>query len=172
MPVFKVVTKYSGENSKYHTEKKYHDKDAIDDVVSYVIRSDKTTADLVGGFCVNPFMAADQFRIIARIYNKDFGIHLRHMVMSFSKAEAINIRDAKNIAYQIAAYYAEQYQILYAVHIDAKHLNIHFVMNTVSYRTGMKYDGSKQDYYDFQMYMKRILKCYGLTLYVASDHPA
>ena len=89
----------------------------------------------------------------------------------FSKKEPIGIQQAKSIAYQIAAYYAEQYQILYAVHIDAEHLNIHFVMNTVSYRTGMKYEGKKQDYYQFIDHMKQTLGWYGLNLYVFTVQP-
>lgn len=169
MPVFKVVTKDSGEYS--HWVNKYHDKDAIDDVISYVLRNDKTSPELVGGFCVNPYMAADQFKIIARIHNKDFGVHLRHMIISFSNTEPVGTDKAKKIAYQIAAYYGDEYQIIYAVHIDAGNLNIHFVMNTVSFRTGMKYDGKKQDYYQFIAHMKQVLSWYDLELYVVSDHP-
>ena len=30
MPVFKVVTKYSGDHIKSHYENKYHDKDAVE----------------------------------------------------------------------------------------------------------------------------------------------
>ena len=171
MPVFKVVTKYSGDHIKSHYENKYHDKDAVDDVISYVLRTDKTSPDLVGGFCVNPYMAADQFRIIARVHNKEYGGHLRHMVLSFSDTEPVGTETAKKIAYQIAAFYGDEYQILYAVHIDARHLNIHFVMNTVSFRTGMKYDGKKQDYYQFIAYMKQVLGWYELELYVAADYP-
>ena len=171
MPVFKVVTQNKEPFGNHNQPGKYHDKDAYDDVISYVLDSDKTTEDLVGGCGVNPYMAVDQFKIIARIHHKDFGVHLRHMVLSFSKKEPIGIQQAKSIAYQIAAYYAEQYQILYAVHIDAEHLNIHFVMNTVSYRTGMKYEGKKQDYYQFIDHMKQTLGWYGLNLYVFTDQP-
>lgn len=86
------------------------------------------------------------------------------MVLSFGREEQVDAQTAKRIAYQIAEYYADNYQIVYAVHTDAAHINIHFVMNTVSYRTGRKYGGDRDDYHRFIGYMWQILKSYGLCL--------
>lgn len=169
MPVFKVITKYS---ALYHGKVpayKYHDELAIHDVLTYVLRPDKAKVEYVGGFSVNPELAEDQFEIVARNYGKDFGIRLRHMVLSFAKWEKADPLIAKNIAFNIAAYYASEYQIVYAVHTDSRYLNIHFVMNSVSYATGKKYDGTRDDYYEFIAYMERILKGYGFQLWVKQD---
>ena len=157
-----MITK---DSALYHgkvPEYKYHDELAIHDVLTYVL--DPKKAEHIGGFAVNPEMAEAQFEIVARNYGKDFGIRLRHMVLSFAEFEKVDPLVAKSIAINIAAYYADDYQIVYAVHTDARCLNIHFVMNSVSYRTGKKYGGKKDDYYQFLGYMERILKGYGLQL--------
>ncbi|MBQ3194784.1 MAG: relaxase/mobilization nuclease domain-containing protein [Oscillospiraceae bacterium] len=164
MPVFKVVTRHSTPYQGIIPDKKYHDPDAVRNVLDYVLDNKKTNQDLYGGFSVNPLLAVDQFEIIARNFGKNFGTHLRHMVMSFGEEEYVDVYTAKCIAYRIAEYYADTYQIVYAVHIDAKHINIHFVMNTVSYRTGKKYGGDRNDYHCFLGHMWSILKEYGLFL--------
>lgn len=164
MPVFKVVTRHSVPYQGGIPEKKYHDSDAVRNVLRYVLDDKKTDRGLYGGFSANPEIAADQFEIVARNFGKNFGTHLRHMVMSFGEEEYVDVHTAKCIAYQIAEYYADDYQIVYAVHTDAKHINIHFVMNTVSYRTGKKYGGDRADYHRFIEHMWSVLKDYGLSL--------
>lgn len=166
MSVFKVITGASSSYQGEDAEKKYHDTDAIQDVIAYVLNPAKTHPSYIGGFSVNPQMAAAQFEIVARVNGKAFGIRLRHMVLSFEPGEPVSKDLAKQIAYQVAAYYGDEYQIIYAVHLDKPHLHIHFVMNTVSYRTGTKYDGSKRDYYRFIDHMKNVLRGYGFYLTV------
>lgn len=59
MPVFKVVTRYSVPYQGHIPEKKYHDSQAVNTVIRYVLDAGKTNAELCGGFAVNPAMAAD-----------------------------------------------------------------------------------------------------------------
>ena len=70
-----------------------------------------------------------------------------------------------------ALYYGGEYQIVYAVHEDSRHLHVHFVLNTLNYRTGKKYPGDKEDYYNFQRYLKDHLyySMYGMKLIAVSD---
>ena len=114
-------------------------------------------------------MAKDQFEALAQAYGKDFGVRLRHMILSFAPDEKVGTFGAEMIAYQIAGYYGRQYQIVWACHTDSKCLNIHLVMNTVSYQTGMKYDGSKADYYGFLDHVNRVLKPFGLYAQLKND---
>ena len=72
--------------------------------------------------------------------------------------------DAADIATRAIRYYEQQYQILAAVHEDRPHIHIHFVMNTLNYRTGKKYPGDRADYYGFLAYLGKILKPYGLKV--------
>lgn len=170
MAVLKVKTQV--DEQRTDMTKKYHDDEALADVIGYVLRKDKTSNELVGGIAVDPWHAEEQFRIVAQAYGKDFGVRLRHMVLSFSPEEGIDAHDAKNIASQVAAYYGYDYQILWAVHLDGKTVHIHMVMNMVSYRTGVKYDGSKADYYSFQAHINAVLVPYGLYVMAKSDKAA
>jgi len=172
MAIFKVKTQVREDLRSQVGDQKYHDEDAVNAVMNYIFREDKLQEGLMGGFAVNPLFAADQFKILADAYGKDYGIRLRHMILSFSPEETLTLFDAKQIAYQIASYYGREYQIVWACHIDARCLNIHFVMNTVSYRTGMKYDGSKADYYRFQAHINHILSPYGMYVEMKSDKRA
>jgi len=172
VPVLKIKTQVKSDLRGQVGDKKYHDEQAVADVINYVLREDKAQKDCIGGFAVNPMMAKEQFLMTAQAYGKAFGVRLRHMILSFSPDEKLSLNDAKNIAYQIAAYYGYSYQIIWACHTDAKCLNIHMVMNTVSYRTGMKYDGSKADYYCFQDHINRVLGPYGMYVILKKDEVA
>lgn len=169
MAVFKVKTQVREDLRSQVGDQKYHDENATEDVLKYIMREDKVENGYVGGFAVNPTSAADQFEMIAQVYGKNYGVRLRHMILSFSPEEKIDAYDAKNIAYQVASYYGNDYQIVWACHTDARCLNVHMVMNTVSYQTGKKYDGSKADYYDLKNHINEVLRPYGTYVEMQSD---
>lgn len=156
-------------------EKKYFDENAVDDVISYVQRPDKTPHHLVNGYGVYLPQAAHEMNEIARIFGKQSGLHLRHFVVSFSENEIRIFRKHTyemlyHIAQYAAAYYGHEYQIIFAVHEDAKHPHIHFVMNTVNFNTGKKYRGDKKDYYNFLTYLGSFLQeQYGFILTPVKD---
>lgn len=162
MAVFKVITEVPLLYQQHGITKKYHDEAAIADVISYILNAQKTQGKYFGGLAVNLNVAAEQMQTIAAVYGKTKGIHLRHMVLSLSQSERVTPDQAQIIAYRAACWYASEYQIIYAVHTGGENLHIHFVMNTVSYMTGKKYEGKKQDYYAFQTYLKDILLDYGI----------
>lgn len=169
MAILKVKTQVREDMRRQVGNQKYHDDQAIEDVLTYILQEEKVQDGCVGGFAVNPALAADQFEMVAQAYGKDFGIRLRHMILSFAPNEKIDLHDAKNIAYQVAGYYGNDYQIVWACHTDARCLHVHMVMNTVSYQNGMKYDGSKVDYYGFERHINTVLQPYGTHVEMKSD---
>lgn len=169
MAILKVKTQVREDMRCQVGNKKYHDDQAIEDVMNYILREDKVREGYMGGFAVNPSMAEDQFEMIAEVFGKNYGVRLRHMILSFSLSEEIDLHDAKNIAYQVASYYGNDYQIVWVCHTDARCLNVHMVMNTVSYQTGMKYDGSKADYYGFERHINAVLQPYETYVEMKSD---
>ena len=169
MAILKVKTQVREDMRTQVGNKKYHDDQAVEDVLKYILREDKVQDGYMGGFAVNPLLAADQFEMVAEAYGKNFGVRLRHMILSFSPSEKIDLHDAKNIAYQVASYYGNDYQIVWACHTDARCLNVHMAMNTVSYQNGMKYDGSKADYYGFEKHINDVLMPYGTHVEMKSD---
>ncbi len=162
-------------NAAHFEEKKYSDENAVDDVISYVLRPDKTPHHWMNGYGVYLPQAAHEMNEIARIFGKQSGVHLRHFILSFSKSETKIFRKHTyemlyHIAQYTAAYYGHEYQIIFAVHEDTEHPHIHFVMNTVNYNTGKKYRGDKEDYYNFLAYLGNFLQeLYGFILTPVKD---
>lgn len=172
MPVFKVICK---ENEYFNQNGvgKYKDDDALYDVISYCTRAGK--ACCVDGIAVYPPNAICEMELLARAYGKDCGLRLRHWVLSFSTQELKGIRKKQlpealhKFGWYAASYYGEQYQILFSVHLDSDNPHIHFVMNTVNYKTGRKYPGDKADYYNYQRFLQDFFSGLGMVLMVSSD---
>ncbi len=176
MALMKFITE-NALNSSY--SEKYKDDDAIGDVVNYVCNAEKTDG-CIGGWAVDPYHAAYEMELLAKLFHNDRGVRLRHWVITFSDSELCELeyrfrRSAMDALHCLGAYfsafYKERYQILYAVH-GGEQPHIHFVMNTVSYVDGKKFSGNKADYYQYEKYAKGIAGDAGLTLYTVKDHMA
>lgn len=175
MPVLKVIHE---EACYFSGEGKYHDSAAAESVVSYVLNPEKTRNDFIGGRGVNVSQAAYEMNRMTEAFDKESGIRVRHMILSFSPQEERRLGKTRynvavmldRIAQYAISYYAGEYQIIYAVHEDTRHLHIHMVMNVVSCRTGKKYDGRKKDYYAFQSFLNDFLKDqFGMHLMTMTD---
>ena len=122
--------------------------------------------------------AAYEMNRMAEAFDKESGIRIRHMVLSFSQKEERRLGRTRydvavmlnRIAQYAISFYAGQYQIIYAVHEDTGHPHIHMVMSVVNCKTGRKYDGRKQDYYAYQNFLDRFFKeNFGMYLMTMTD---
>lgn len=139
--------------------KKYFDEGAYSDTISYIFRPDH--AACIGGDNIyNLNNAAAEMLAVAIKFKKNSGKRVRHSVLSFSKQEMYWMTPelAENYAKGVIAFYADEYQIVYAVHTNTDNLHIHFVMNQISFVDGHRYAGKKQDYYAFQKYLKELFQ--------------
>lgn len=174
MPVLKVIC----EQEPYFAQQgipKYHDDEALEDVISYCQDPCKTAGGFVGGISVNTSQAAYEMDRLAWAYGKDQGLRLRHWILSFSAKEVKRLcrrdySELKKVAWYAADYYGHQYQIIYALHTDADCVHLHFVMNTVNFKTGHKYGGKLDDYIAYQHYLADFFAQYGMKLTVAPNH--
>lgn len=146
---------------------KYKDGWALRDVIRYA--ASKANENNVFGGAVLPEIAVESMEGIARAYHKAWGSRLRHSVLSFGEKDGITLRQIRSMIQPIIAYYQSDYQILAVIHEDREHLHVHFIMNSVSYRDGSKYDGKIKDYYAFHNYLTRILHYYGISVKFAKD---
>lgn len=175
MPTLKVIHQNNEVINAQVGCRKYHDGSALDTVIAYCLQDCKVPSKLVGSYGVNINQAAFEMHRLAQAFGKDNGLRLRHMILSFSDQELKAMRSrAPEYVYRIAdyaaRYYGGEYQIIYAVHEDTGRLHAHLVMNTVNYKTGLKYRGDKKDYYVFQNYLGSFLwNQYGMELQVVPD---
>lgn len=153
---------------------KYHDDDAVHHVLHYVTDPQKTPSGYIGGIAVNPQQAILEMEALSRYYGQDTGVRLRHFILSFRPRElwskkGQSLYAAYQVACAVAQFYGEEYQIVYAVHENTRNPHIHFVMNTTNYRTGLKYQGKKQDLHNFLNWINEVLEPYGRTATLLKD---
>lgn len=141
---------------------KYHDDNAIPDVVNYITRKDKTEHGYIIGIKVDIQNVAGSMIAVSEHFGKNSRLRLHHVVLAFPK-EYSNIEVLAQIAKAVCAYIGTVYQVVAAIHEDRKPgLHIHFVFNAVSYVNGYKYHGSKGDYRELIEGISSILYRYKL----------
>lgn len=153
---------------------KYHDPQAIPDVISYITKPNKTPSTLILGMNVDMQNMADSMIAVSEHYGKNSRLRLHHFVLSF---EPEDFAALPQVAQAICAYIGRIYQIVAALHEDTQHPHIHFVFNAVSFVNGYKYRGGKSEYKELISDLKAILYSYGLhplipvNYYPSSEHP-
>ncbi len=138
--------------------------DSLETVIHYILhRKDNGMPwRFIGGLGTNPIDAAFQFRAVKKFFRKEGESRrqLRHFIVSFEENLCVDAYTASVMAREIAGYYADRYQIIYAVHEDTDNVHIHFGMNTVSYVDGSMYSEGYGDYYRLTAYAENIVKAH------------
>lgn len=92
----------------------------------------------VTGINCDGLNSVTEFEATKAAWNKDEGIRFYQYVQSFSPEEAITYKQAHEIALEFAAKAWPGHEVLVATHCDAAHVHSHFVINSVSFETGLK----------------------------------
>lgn len=132
---------------------------ALKECIKYVLNPEKSYPWLKGGHGVRLETAAEDMRTVQVLKGQEAGRGYIHYVLSLN--EEISHDDIINIADSCINYYRE-YQTVWEVHTNTDHLHVHFVMNTVNYKTGKKFSQSKADLQRVKDYINSILEEYGL----------
>ena len=86
-----------------------------------------------------------------------------HMVQSFRPDDPVT----PEMAHEIALKLAEQipgYEIIVATHTDSEHLHSHFVINSVSFETGLKYHSNEESLMELRKASDELCMQYGLSV--------
>lgn len=121
-----------------HTMTGYQDEnDDMANVLDYAARSTKTEQKkYVSAINCSPERARDQMMLTKTHYHKQNGILLWHGYQSFKPGE-VTPEEAHKIGMELAQnLWGEDYEILVCTHLDREHIHNHFVINSVSFRTG------------------------------------
>ena len=140
----------------------YRDSQSRETVVGYIMQPDKTPDGFIGCTGVDPLDIPNSMHQTAAYYNKDSGVRLRHMILSFSHAELTNPEVAYEIGCAVMCYIGAEYQTAFAVHQDAANLHIHFVFSSISFVDGRRYRGTRSEYYSLVKKIESILRPYGI----------
>ena len=126
----------------YIKETKQH-VSAMKAVMRYCQREDKTTDPKTGvryvtGLNCNAANSFTEFLATKTAYNKLDGINFYQYVQSFSPKEKVTYEQAHEIGLEFAAKAWPGHEVQVTTHCDAQHVHTHFVINSVSFETGMK----------------------------------
>ena len=166
MPIFKVI--HTSKEAPFIGQMKYHDDSALFDVANYIAAPRKEYYVRVNGFGVDLRNPASSMDMLAQAYGKDSGLRLRHSILSFDDHEVRQLGSTleeqleviDRIAWYAGAYYGKNYQLIYGIHPERGHIHVHYLMSSVNYNTGLKYEGKKSDYYVYKRYLNDFFQEY------------
>lgn len=142
---------------------KYHDPQAIPDVVNYITRRDKTPSGIIYGVHVDMQDIANSMIAVSEKFGKNSRLRLHHFVLSFFSKDIRRPEVLPQIMEEICTYIGRVYQVVAALHEDnPSSLHIHFVFNAVSFVNGYKYHGSKEDNQALTEFCRAVLSSHGI----------
>ena len=135
-------------------------------VIKYITQDEKTLECLIGGYNCRGTNALFEMKATKRAWGKTGGRQYKHFVQSFSPDEDITPQQAHEIAAELAESWEKLkgYEVVFATHLDRKHVHTHFVVNSVSFENGKKFCYSKNDLKLFKELSDRILQEHGLSI--------
>lgn len=141
---------------------KYFNTDARAQVANYILNPLKSPSGFRGAACVDPNDIVGSMDTIAKRFNKEHGVQLRHFVVSYPPSELDDPDDVDAVAEEVLKYIGQKYQALYAVHEDTRNLHFHMMFNSVSYLDGSKYRGTKKEHYDLLRKIEELNHLFGI----------
>ncbi|RFZ75727.1 hypothetical protein DS742_27350 [Lacrimispora amygdalina] len=131
-------------------KKNYRNPDAVKNLIHYILKKKKTPNTVIGALGVNGSsekMMIEQMLFIQDYYRNCKGKRIIHFWISFADDENLKLdfADYRHIGYQIADFFENQHQVVFALHEDTDNAHIHFAVNPVNYCTGKKYHWQKAD---------------------------
>ena len=137
----------------------------LGDVMDYTMQDHKTEHRLfVTGINCDPETARDQMVLTKRRFCKEDGILAFHAYQSFAKEETTP-DTAHEIGVKLAReLWGKRFEVIVATHLDKGHLHNHFVINSVSFMDGKKYNDCNSSYRLMRQTSDRLCRKYGLSI--------
>ena len=134
--------------------------------IDYVAQREKTEERLLSGIGVSPETAKDEMESTKELYGKTGGRTYKHFVQSFAPGEKITPEDAHKIAKEFADKCAclKGFEVLIATHKDREHIHTHFIVNSVNYEDGHKFQMSAHDLQTMKDLSDDICREHGLSI--------
>ena len=140
-------------------------KEDLKDVLDYATRSTKTEQKLfVNALNCTPASAYEQMQETKKEYGKKNGILAFHGYQSFAPGEV-----TPEVAHEIGMKFAEQmwgdsFEVVVATHLDTDCCHNHFVINSVSFVDGKKYNSCKANNRRMRELSDNLCREYGLSV--------
>jgi len=131
---------------------------------TYSEDADKTDCiRLISGKDCCPETAFQEFMATKNSYKKADQTMFYHYDQAFKDGETISPKTAHEIAVKFAEDNYPDYEVVIATHVDNEHLHSHFIINSVSFKTGKKLHQGPKTLLKLRAYSDQICQQYGLT---------
>ena len=139
--------------------------DGLKEVLAYTTQGYKTNEkEYITGINCDPKTSLKQMMNTKLSYNKMDGRLAFHAVQSFKPGE-VTPEECHSLGVQLAKQmWGNRFEVVVSTHLDKDHLHNHFVVNSVSWVDGMKYDNRKKDIDYFRELNDAICKQHGLNV--------
>lgn len=150
------------------------ERQGLSDVLTYAANPAKTEQieesgsvqkSFVDGINCLPSTARNEMLAVKKRFGKDGGIVAFHGYQSFAPGEATP-EVAHEIGVKLAqVLWGDRFQVLVATHLDkSNHLHNHFVLNSVSFVDGLRYNDCTTTYMEMRKCSDRICREYNLSV--------
>ena len=141
-------------------------KAPIKTAITYISKSEKTESKLLGGYNITPDTAYEEMQSTKEIWGKTDGRTYKHYVQSFAPDELITPEQAHEIAKEFVECCPQfkGFEVLIATHQDKEHIHTHFVLNSVSFEDGHKFQQKSTELPAMKDLSDKICLAHGLSL--------
>lgn len=142
-------------------------KSSIKTAIAYVSSKEKTEQKLLSGYnLTSPETAYDEMQTTKEVWNKTDGRTYKHYVQSFAPDEAITPEQAHVIAKEFVECCPQfkGFEVLIATHQDREHIHTHFILNSVSFEDGHKFQQKSTELQEMKDLSDKICLKHGLSL--------
>ena len=137
----------------------------LHDVLGYATQGYKTEEQrFVSGVNCTPEIAKEQMGMVKGQFGKEGGIVAFHGYQSFAPGE-VTPEQAHEIGLELAKrLWGDRFQVVVATHLDQEHIHNHFVLNSVSFVDGKKFNDCKATYALMRRTSDELCREYGLSV--------
>ena len=139
--------------------------DGLNEVLTYTTQGYKTNEkEYITGINCSPASAVKQMIHTKKSYGKDDGVLAFHAVQSF-KPDELTPELCHEIGVKLAGLmWGDRFEVVVSTHLDKHHLHNHFVVNSVSFMDGKKFDNNRNDYIRFRNLSDDLCNGYNLSV--------
>ena len=142
-------------------------KDDLTEVLQYAANHSKTTQDrqlFVSGVNCLPEIARQQMELTKRQFGDTAGIIAFHAYQSFPPGE-VTPEECHAIGVELARrLWGDRFQVLIATHLNTDCCHNHFVLNSVSFVDGKRYNDCRKTYRALQKASDTLCRDHGLSV--------
>lgn len=142
-------------------------KSPIKTAIAYVSKKEKTEQKLLSGYNLSsPETAYEEMQTTKELWNKVGGRTYKHYVQSFAPDEDVTPEQVHAIAKEFAERCPQfrGFEVLIATHQDREHVHTHFLLNSVSFEDGHKFQQKSTELQEMKDLSDEICLEYGLSL--------